>query len=101
MVKLSERSAKAKEKFADALMSVSNSIHSATLIGVLVFPLSLFVSGAFSVAAPFSFSSVLERMSWSQIGLFGFLYLTPIFMGMYAREKAMDLYDEISRADLK
>lgn len=98
-MKLSQRSAKSKEKFADALMSVSNSIHGATFVGVLVIPLSSFVSAAFSGSQPFTFTAILQRMSWPQIGAFCLLYLTPIIAGIYAREKAMDLYDEINHTN--
>jgi hypothetical protein len=41
--RIEERTNKAKEKFADGLMSVSNTIHSATLLGLLVVPLTAFI----------------------------------------------------------
>lgn len=94
-MKLSEHSVKAKEKFADGLMSVSNSIHAATFVGILVLPLTSFITMAISGSVNFSISAILTRMSWYQIWIFGFLYLVPIAVGMYGREVALRLYDEI------
>lgn len=97
-MKLEQRSLKAKEKFADSLMSLANTIHSAVLIGVLVLPLTTFIAGVFSGAEPVSFWAILARMSWPQIGIFGIVYLAPIIAGGYAKEKAMDIYDEVAKS---
>jgi hypothetical protein len=81
---------KSKEKFADSLMAIANAVHCAVLVSLLVFPLTVFVSAIFSGAELFSFLSILERMTWPNIGIFTFVYLLPVFFGTYAKEKAME-----------
>jgi hypothetical protein len=99
-LKLEHRSLKSKEKFADSLMSLANIIHGAVLIGVFVFPLTAFVSALFAGTEPFSFFAILDRMSWSSIGVFGVVYFLPGLVGLYAKTKAMDLYDEVAQSTL-
>jgi hypothetical protein len=65
------------------------------LICVYVFPLTAFISGLFNGAEPFSFASLIKCFSSKQLGIFTILYMTPILVGMLAKEKAMNLYDEI------
>ena len=97
-MKLAHRSPKSKEKFADGLMSVANAIHAAALIGVLVFPLTAFITAVFSGGNIYSPSSILTKLSWNDIALFGAVYLLPIAVGQYAKEQAMQLYDEVNKA---
>ena len=94
-MKLEQRSQKSKEKFADGLMSISNSVVAAALIGVFVVPLTAFISSVFAGTEPFSPLAILGRMTWPNIGVFAVVYLLPIAMSVYARDKAMDLYDEV------
>lgn len=98
-MKLKDRSVKSKAKFADSLMSLANIIHGAVSVSIFVFPLTAFISSVFAGAEPFSFSSILDQMSWPKIGLFGTVYFLPIYAGFYAKQKAMDIYDEIAKSD--
>ncbi|ACX95806.1 hypothetical protein Hneap_0968 [Halothiobacillus neapolitanus c2] len=92
---ISERSLKAKEKFADGNMAVANSITSAVFISVLVFPLSVFVSAIALGKEPFDVAKVPP---WGEIWLFAGLYFSPLLVAWYAKKTAMDLYDEIDKA---
>jgi len=94
-MKLSERSLKAKEKFADSNMSVASSIASAVFIGVLVFPLTAFISAIALGNEPFA---LMKMISLKQLFIFGGLYFSPLFAAWYAKEIAMDLYDQIEKA---
>jgi hypothetical protein len=94
---LKKRSSKSKEKFADSLMAIANAIHSAAFVGVLVLPLTAFVSAMFSGNEPFSFLSIINKMTWPRIGIFALVYLSPIILASLAKEKAMDIYDEVAR----
>lgn len=79
-------------------MTIANAIHGTAFVGILVFPLTAFVSAMFSGNEPFSFLSILHRMTWPHIGVFAFVYLLPVIAGVYAKERAMDLYDEVARS---
>ena len=92
-MKLKNRALKSKEKFADGLMTIGNAIHSTVMISVLVFPLTAFISAIFADNEIFSVMTILQRWGWQNVGLFGIVYLVPIVFGMYAKEKAMSLYD--------
>lgn len=97
-MKLAHRSPKSKEKFADGLMSVANAIHAAALIGVLVFPLTAFTTAVFSGGSIYSPTLILTKLAWNDIAFFGVVYLLPIAAGQYAKEQAMDLYDDANKA---
>ena len=97
-MKVEQRSLKSKEKFADSLMAVANVIHGAALAGVLVFPLTAFVSSVLTGTTALSFGQALDRMTWPNIAIFALVYLTPILMGYFAKEKAMNLFDEVAAA---
>jgi hypothetical protein len=94
-MKLSERSLKAKEKFADSNMSVASSIASAVFIGVLVFPLTAFISAIALGSEPFP---LMKMPTFKQLLLFGGLYFSPLLAAWYAKETAMNLYDQIEKA---
>jgi len=96
-MKLSNRSNKAKEKFADSLFSISNTILSGVFLSVLIFPLSSFISSAFAGEGTFSFSKFYDYMSLSNVFIFIIVYFCPIGVGIYAREKAMDIHDELQK----
>lgn len=96
-MKLKDRSPKSKEKFADGLMATGNAIHSAVMISVLVFPLTSFVAAVFSGSEIYSALDILQRWGWRNVGWFGIVYLVPIAFGMYVKEQAMNLYDEITK----
>jgi hypothetical protein len=96
-MKLKDRSPRSKEKFADSIMSVANAIHSAAFIGVLVFPLTAFVTAMFTGVEPVSFLTLIQRMSGSNVLLFCAVYLTPIAVGVWVKGLAMDLYDEVEK----
>lgn len=97
-MKLSDRSPKSKEKFADSLMAVANMIHGAVLVSIFVFPLTAFLTAIFGNQEPFSFIAIIRRMTWANVGLFALVYLVPIVAGVKAKEKAMDLYDEVAKS---
>lgn len=69
-MKLAHRSPKSKEKFADGLMSVANAIHAAALIGVLVFPLTAFITAVFSGGSIYSPTLILTKLAWNDIAFF-------------------------------
>jgi Kef-type K+ transport system membrane component KefB len=76
-------------------MSVANAITSAVFIGILVFPLTTFVSAIVLGNEPFS---SLMLLTWYQVGLFAILYFCPLIVARYAKEFAMNLYDEIDES---
>lgn len=94
-MKLSDRSCKSKEKFADSLMAVANTIHGAVLVSIFVFPLTAFLTAIFGNQESYSFIGIVQRMTWADVGLFAVVYLLPIVIGVKAKEKAMDLYDQV------
>ena len=94
-MKIENRSNKSKEKLADSLMAVANTVHSGVLVSVFVFPLTAFLTAIFKNAEPFSFIAIFSRLTWPNVGVFAVVYLLPIFAGLFAKEKAMDLYDEV------
>ena len=89
-----------KEKFADSLMAVANTVHGAVLVSVFVFPLTAFLTAIFANAAPFSFLTIIHGMTWPNISIFALVYLAPILVGVYAKKIAMDLYDEVTKSPL-
>jgi fructose-specific phosphotransferase system IIC component len=95
-----ERSDKAKEKFADSVLSVGNAIMSAASIAVFVVPLTAFLQAMVSrtdfgaVLSPFLKPDGLP--GWQVILLCVLLFL-PILVGGYFRKCAMDIYDEIAK----
>jgi hypothetical protein len=96
--KLNNRTAKAKEKFADSLMSLSTTLFSAVAISVLVFPLTAFMQ---AMAKGIDLVETLTQWQpppWSlwYPGVFIVLYLLPLSLGLLVRRRALDLYDEIS-----
>lgn len=95
-MKLDNRSLKSKEKFADSLMSIANTIHGGVLVSVLVFPLTAFLTAIFGSQEPFSFIAMINRVTWTNVAVFAFIYFVPIVAGVKAKEKAMDLYDEVA-----
>ena len=52
----------------------------------------------FTGAEPFSFLTILNRMNWPNVAVFAVVYLLPSAVGFYAKEKAMDLYDEVEKS---
>ena len=97
---LKDRSTKAQEKFADHLMSISTGIFSATFLGVLVVPLSVFISSLLGTNPKvLSLFEIFERMNISPGSLltFAILYLTPLVFAWYCRRLALGIYDRISK----
>lgn len=97
-MKLRDRSLKSKEKFADSLFAVANSIHSAVFISVFVVPLTAFLGIFFEDQEAFSLLTIVNKMTWGDVGIFAGAYLIPILVGVKAKETAMDLLDEISKS---
>jgi hypothetical protein len=97
--KFNSRTPKAKEKPADSLMTVGTAVHSATLIGILVFPLTASIQtmagGTDPVSALVSWWR-LDRWSWWHTGVFGLLWFVPLVWGGHVQRQALDIYDEIS-----
>jgi hypothetical protein len=95
-----KRSDKAKEKFADSLLSVSNAVASATAIAVLVVPFTAFVQ---AMATQRDLGVLLSPLlkpgglpGWQVVVLMGLFFL-PLAVSVRFRKKAMDIYDEITR----
>jgi hypothetical protein len=101
---IDDRTDKAKEKFADSLMSVSNTIHSATLLGILVVPLTVFLQTIVSGKDPVPLLLDYLRTAGAGTGetarwhgyLLGFLICVPAVAASYMKRQALDLYDELS-----
>lgn len=93
--RLEERSNMAKEKLADSLMTLGNIIYGAVFVAMLVFPVTAFVSAMYQASDPFSFLAPVNQFSWQRIMIFVMAFIIPLAVAMWARRKAMDLYDEI------
>jgi hypothetical protein len=100
---IEDRTDKAKEKLADSLMSVGNTIHSATLLGILVVPLTAFiqaiVSGKDPVSPLLAYLGTGGTAKWHGflLGfLLGLLIMVPSMAASYMKRRALNLYDEIS-----
>ena len=93
------RTAKAKEKLADSLMSFSTAVFSAIVISVLVFPFTAFIQtmarGTDPVAAVVSGWPPAWWSGW-HTAVFLILFWVPLSVAMLFRRRALDLYDELS-----
>jgi hypothetical protein len=93
------RTAKAKEKFADSLMSTSTAISSAMWIAIFVFPFTAFIQtmagGTDPVAALVAWWQP-DRWSWWHLAVFVGLLWLPLIMAVLLRREALDIYDELS-----
>jgi hypothetical protein len=111
------RSPKAQERFADSLMRVGTTIHSATYVALLVFPLTALITFITSGTDPLP-ADALEtwlRADWGTVMswvyalvnwgdahflfllLFLLTWVLPSFVGALFRSEAMNIYDEIER----
>jgi len=104
--KIDDRTAKAKEKFADSLMSISTAVYSAVVIGLFVFPFTLLIQTMVRGIDP-----VDALVSWWQSaggswmrppwlsgwhkGLLFVLCWLPLGVGQLFRRQALDLYDAL------
>jgi len=92
------RTAKAKEKLADSLMSFSTAVFSAIVISVLVFPFTAFIQtmarGTDPVAAVVSGWPPAWWSGW-HTAVFLILFWVPFSVAMLFRRRALDLYDEL------
>jgi hypothetical protein len=93
------RTAKAKEKLADSLMSFSTAVFSAIVISVLVFPFTAFIQtmarGTDPVAVVVSGWPPTWWSGW-HTAVFLILFWVPFSVAMLFRRRALDLYDELS-----
>lgn len=89
------RSRKAREKFADSLMTLANIIYGALFVGMLLFPLTAFVSAMYNAADPFSFLAPVTQFSWQRILVFAVAFIIPLAAAAAARRKALNLYDAL------
>jgi hypothetical protein len=98
---LNKRTAKAKEKYADGLMSVSTALCSATFIAVLLFPLTAFIQAITSgtkPVAPWVLQYLEHAPGWwlfYEFLLFALFWL-PLGVATWFRRRALALYDEIA-----
>jgi hypothetical protein len=100
---LNKRTAKAKEKYADGLMSFSTALCSATFIAGLLFPLTAFIQAITSVTNPVAqVPWVLQHLEHArgwwlfyEFVLFALFWL-PLGVATWFRKRALDLYDELS-----
>jgi hypothetical protein len=93
------RTAKAKEKFADSLMSTSTAMFSAVWIALLVFPFTAFIQtmagGTDPVAALVAWWQP-DRWSRRHAVVFLVAFWVPFSLALLLRRRALDLYDELS-----
>jgi hypothetical protein len=98
---LNKRTAKAKEKYADGLMSFSTAICSATFIAVLLFPLTAYIQAITSgtkPVAPWVLQYLEHAPGWwlfYEFVLFALFWL-PLGVATWFRKRALALYDEIA-----
>jgi hypothetical protein len=98
---LNKRTAKAKEKYADGLMSFSTAICSATFIAGLLFPLTAYIQAITSgtkPVAPWVLQYLEHTPGWwlfYEFVLFT-LFLLPLSVATWFRRRALALYDEIA-----
>jgi hypothetical protein len=98
---LNKRTAKAKEKYADGLMSFSTAICSATFIAVLLFPLTAYIQAITSgtkPVAPWVLQYLEHAPRWwmfYEFVLFALFWL-PLGVATWFRRRALALYDEIA-----
>lgn len=98
---LDKRTAKAKEKYADGLMSLNTAICSATFIAVLLFPLTAFIQSISNMTNPVVQMPWVLRISgmWEallfDVVLFTLFFL-PLRVATWFRRRALALYDEIA-----
>lgn len=98
-VKVKSRSDKAKEKWAESLMKIGTTVDSATLITILVFPLTVFIQGIASGTDPVSALRAWwagPPWSWWHTALLVSLFFVPEAFSRQLQRQALDLYDEIS-----
>jgi hypothetical protein len=105
--KFKGRTEKAKEKLADSLMSMGTAVQSATFIGLLVFPFTVFIQviagGIDPVAALVSWwqragGSWMSPAWWSwwHTGMLLVLFVGPLAFGRLVQRRALDIYDALS-----
>jgi hypothetical protein len=98
---LNKRTAKAKEKYADGLMSFSTAICSATFIAVLLFPFTAYIQAITSgtkPVAPWVLQYLEHAPGWwwfYEFVLFALFWL-PLGVATWFRKRALALYDEIA-----
>jgi hypothetical protein len=92
------RTAKAKEKFADSLMSMSTAIFSALLIALLVFPFTTFIhtmtGGTDPVVALVAWWQPDRWSGWHSVVFLGAFWV-PLIVAQLVRRQALNLYDEL------
>jgi len=105
--KIADRTAKAKEKLADSLISFSTAVLSAVCISLLVYPFTAFIQtmarGIDSVEALMSWwqsvgGSLMGPAWWSgwHTVLILVCYWVPLSIGLLFRRRALDIYDAIA-----
>lgn len=89
-------SAKAREKFADSLFSLSNTLFTGLLVSVLLMPLAallraLIIPGDDTV----SVLKAATELSPGEVGVFILVYVTVVVLGSFSRSEAMRIYSEL------
>lgn len=96
--KFDERTDKAKEKWADSLMSCGTSVLGAFITSILVFPLTAFIqavtSGTDPVAVVVSWWPPAWWSEW-HTAVFISLYFLPLMLSALFRGRALNIYDEL------
>jgi len=99
---LDGRSNKSKEKYADHLMKVSNTLFTSFLLSISVVPLTMIVQFAFKnkdKVLP-SFHETLKNIGWVSYPMFIFIVLT-LLLSFLASKSAMDIYDNLDAKENK
>jgi hypothetical protein len=97
---LHRRTDKAKENFADGLMSVSHTMISAVMIGAFVFPLAAYLQAFIRGTDPVAALQTWRGSASLTLGhamAFVLSFLGPIWVAHVFRRRALSLYDEIAR----
>lgn len=96
-MRLAQRSAKAREKYADGLMTISNAIASALMISIFVAPLSAVIAQFNDQREVGALLQTLFAMPSMQFLEFVLCYAISIAVSMYFRFEALNIYDALGR----
>jgi hypothetical protein len=94
--KVCQRSNKSREKWADSLMDTGTKIHITTFITIFIWPLTAMVTLFGSQGAPSGFDVKFNRVLFWVQGWTVFLYPIAIYFGIWLKNKAMNIYDDLS-----
>jgi hypothetical protein len=102
---LQRRTDRAKEKYADSLMSLSTAMLSAVFIGLFVVPVTAFIKALADQAFAGQMDLLSPLWTWFTSGrftirhaiLFVVVFYVPLFIAARFRKWALNLYDDLAK----